>query len=55
MSKKVYKRKRSVFQVYVKSVFADYSTWTIIAATIGTLVGTITAFIKKMILLHLRL
>lgn len=47
MSKKVYKRKRSVFQVYVKSVFADYSTWTIIAATIGTLVGTITAFIKK--------
>ena len=46
MNKKVHNRKKSIIQVYARAVFSDYSTWTIVAAAIGSLVGMIIAFIK---------
>lgn len=46
MNKKVHNRKKSIIQVYARAVFSDYSTWTTVAAAIGSLVGMIIAFIK---------
>lgn len=55
MNKKVHNRKKSIIQVYARAVFSDYSTWTIVAAAIGSLVGMIIAFIKDNHFAHLRL
>lgn len=48
MRKGIYKRKKSVMQVYLKSVFSDYSTWTILAALVGSSIGTVTSINEKM-------